>query len=278
MKNSRELYIIVIYGKCCIPLKYKEVAMMKSKILILLLVCALTLGSTSCKIVINTGGDASSQSSSGQASQNDTSEISSKPEEISEPEPSNTDVEASSVVSAVTGEQDPDDWNPLVIQRQALLDENSMCGVAYIGYVKYDANDLDENRTYINSLLKSTGYWDDFEFLQDLPSDRYVGTLDGTELYLIIPFDTKAKVNVNHWKVDESNGFVGEADAILYTFDNGAPFLLKCNASDIIPDTQVLILDSNGKKLEYTPRISLMDGSVETVANNQYLVDFTIRG
>ena len=48
----------------------------------------------------------------------------------------------------------------------------------------------------------------------------------------------------------------------IYQQDDGAPFLLKCNVSDIFPEIRMIITDSNGDVFEWSPMISMRDGSV----------------
>ncbi|MBQ3378635.1 MAG: DUF3298 domain-containing protein [Clostridia bacterium] len=167
-------------------------------------------------------------------------------------------------------------WNPVVIQRQAIFDEGCMCGVVYLGGVDREANDLDAYRAYYNSLFTESGYADDFEFLLSVPADHFVCTPDGEELYLVIPCDPDAPVAVNELYIGEENGSEGEVGEMIYESRNGAPFLLKCNASDIMPDTQVSIFAPDGETLVWSPSISLMDGRVVTVSDFKYVYDLTV--
>ena len=48
--------------------------------------------------------------------------------------------------STKAAETEPEIWNPAVIQRQILLDENCAAGVIFLGYVDADAGDLEQNR------------------------------------------------------------------------------------------------------------------------------------
>ncbi len=170
-----------------------------------------------------------------------------------------------------------DDWNPFVMQRQVLLDENCMCGVVYLGYVEAVAKDLGVDREYYHNLFKASGYANNFDFLLSMPDDHLVSTPIGQELYLIIPYDENAHVAVNYLSFDEENDFTLKVEDILYTRDNGAPFLVKCNYSDIFPDSQVVIVDSKGETLTFSPMLSLKDGRVNTSAENgKTIYDFTV--
>ncbi len=170
-----------------------------------------------------------------------------------------------------------DDWNPFVMQRQVLLDENCMCGIVYLGYVEAVAKDLGVDREYYHNLFKASGYANSFDFLLSMPDDHLASTPIGQELYLIIPCDENAHVAVNYVSFDEKNDFALKVEDILYTRDNGAPFLVKCNYSDIFPDSQVVIADSQGRILTFSPTLSLRDGRVNTtVEDGQTIYDFTV--
>lgn len=170
-----------------------------------------------------------------------------------------------------------DDWNPFVMQRQILLDENCMCGVVYLGYVEAVANDFGVDREYYHNLFKASGYANSFDFLLSLPDDHFASTPIGQELYLIIPYDEKAHVAVNYVSFEEENDFNLKVEDILYTRDNGAPFLVKCNYSDIFPDSQVVIVDSKGETLTFSPMLSLKDGRLnKTAEDGKTIYDFTV--
>ncbi|MBR2742143.1 MAG: DUF3298 and DUF4163 domain-containing protein [Clostridia bacterium] len=171
--------------------------------------------------------------------------------------------------------EDPGFWDPVVMQRQVLLDEDYPCGVVFIGYVDRAANDLDEYREYYNTIFEGSGYAEDFDFLTSVPANRFVCVEQGEELYLVIPRDENASVTVSAWYIGEENDYQGEAKEILYKSEDGAPFLLKCNVSEIMPDTLITVVDGAGEILEWSPAISLMDGHVSTVSNLKYVYDFT---
>lgn len=172
-----------------------------------------------------------------------------------------------------------DEWNPIVMQRQVLVDEGSMCGVLYLGYGSFDTynHNFTDDRQYFIDIIKESGYADSFDFLLSVPDSYWVDTVGGSEFYLIIPTDEKAHVAVNYLVMNEENNFEGETGENLYVSDTGAPFLLKCNYSDIFPECEVVITDSNGEVLNWRPGLSLRDGTVLTTAQDGKLVyDFTV--
>lgn len=189
--------------------------------------------------------------------------------------PSDLSSNTSSVQGAASSS---DDWNPTVMQRQILLDEGVMCGVVNLSYDSasvYDHTFADDH-DYFVKLLQESSYADSFDFLLSVPDDHWVETPGGQELYLVIPYDEKARVEVNYLVFDEETNYEGQTGETLYSQSNGAPFLLKCNYSDILPECEVIITDSNGEVLNWRPFISLRDGTVQaTTQNDKTIYDFT---
>jgi len=167
-------------------------------------------------------------------------------------------------------------WNPIVIQRQILLDEGAMCGVLFLGYVDESAGTLESNKAYYQTIFEERGYLDDFPFLAEFPDSNFVETEWGQELYCIIPLDTEATVSVNQWLVDETSGFEGKTGEVLYQSEKGTPILLKCNVSEIVPDAELVIVDSNGEQMKWNPSLSGMDGSVFVESANGKVYDLTV--
>lgn len=167
-------------------------------------------------------------------------------------------------------------WNPFVMQRQVLLDENAMCGAVFLGYAEAEAGDLDEDRAYYNMLFRENGYDEAFDFLADMPNDRFVSTHIGQELYLIIPYDENAHIAVNTWEGSEDDFTQGKVKDILMLSDSGAPFLLRCNYDPYQPDSQVVIVDSDGRTLTWYPRMGIQDYVMQTEAEGGSVYDFTI--
>ena len=161
-----------------------------------------------------------------------------------------------------------DYWFPTVIQRQVIFDNNAMCGVVLVGvFPERGENDMIYERSFWDQALADSGLVEDFPFLRDLPNKNIIQTPGGHEVYLIIPLDPNASVAVNQWVVSEENSFRGETGQVLYRSDSGAPILLCCNRRDDVPDTQVVIVDSDGKVLDWNPGLSLENGRIDTKAN-----------
>ena len=155
-----------------------------------------------------------------------------------------------------------DPWEVYVPQRQILLDTGSMLGVVFLG------GSASHDLAQILSELKDSEQANNFDFLWELPEDRFVTDGSGYELYLILPYDSEGAMEVWTWNVD------GE-DEPLFSANDGAPILLQCNAGDL-PSVQVEVFDSAWNRLHLLPCLSGEDGSVVTSAEVGTLYDFTI--
>ncbi len=140
--------------------------------------------------------------------------------------------------------------------RKELEGTDIACGVAYLGGYWYGPE-------YLDQYLENIGVFEDFPEYRGIGYERFVEQ-DGGELYLIIPRDPNATVIVNDVICDETtdwNIFPGEN--VLYKTENsGQPFIIRCNFSDGIPNTFITIIESDGTIFEYSPQLSLMDGSL----------------
>lgn len=164
----------------------------------------------------------------------------------------------------------PDSWNPDVVQRQQELDDSYLCGVVLIGYVDGEAGAAE-----CIEILRNSEHAAEFDFIADLPNANCINAGNGNELYLIIPQDPYASVAVNEWLLTEENGYMGETGEVYYRSEVGAPILLKCNFSDIMPSSVINIVDSDGDSLQWCPSISLKDGSVNRYRVEDLVLDMT---
>ena len=93
------------------------------------------------------------------------------------------------------------------------------------------------------------------------------------DFYLIIPRDPNATVRLY------KNDMVTDSKTLFYEQTNGDAFVIGCNVSDIFPDVTVEITASDGEKVsfsveitsggetvDFSPYISLKDGSVQVGA------------
>ena len=88
----------------------------------------------------------------------------------------------------------------------------------------------------------------------------------GDELYFIVPIQKNVTINVYSAVMEESDIV---KDKLIATTNK--PFILKCNISDIIPNI-IIEINQNNKVYEYSPYISLKDGSLYV---NEYVMDIS---
>ncbi len=157
--------------------------------------------------------------------------------------------------------------SPAWAEHQALIGSDDLCAVAYIGWLDDDFGGLD---AYLSEISIDDG----FGYISEIPDERLIEA-GGGELYLIIPRADVDKISVNEWVIDESNDFTGAAGKELYTSDIPEPILIKCNISDIMPNT-VINISCGGKHLSHSLSISLKDGSVTLPENAPGITDLTV--
>ena len=117
------------------------------------------------------------------------------------------------------------------------FENNQLYAVAYLGYgVKEYMDYYREN------------YLDEEEVLNYYFS--------GAEYYLIIPRYEDMEVRLYR------NDLATMGQTLEQECENGKPFIVQCNISDIFPDVTVE-LTYNGETVEFSPYISLKDGSVQ---------------
>ena len=180
-----------------------------------------------------------------------------------------TETVAAAETTEQTEETADSTWRPEIAQRSEMSDNGYMCGVAYIGFTD-DETDAETCR----DIFSGSVYAQEFG-LADIPVENVIDTGIGYELYLIIPEDPDASVTVHEWLLTEENDFAGSKGELYYQSESGAPILVKCNFSDIMPSTVISISDSDGRTLEWSPSMSLKDGSVSRYGAEDMVCDFT---
>lgn len=173
-----------------------------------------------------------------------------------------------------TGKEDPHENDDLAVHKQILLDTESICGVIYLGYVDCTKGNLSDHEDYLKSVLDETDCAENYDFVYHITKERIVESEGGSELYCIYPYDENASVTVNSCILNEEASKV-ERGEVLYKSDKGAPILLRCNVSEIYYDTEVVIVDGNGKELVWQPGMSMENGKVQVPVKEPYVYDNT---
>lgn len=132
-----------------------------------------------------------------------------------------------------------------------VLGAGDFCAVSHLGY-------LDGSYYEILSHVEDLDVLEAFPFLE-IAKENYV-SLEGGELYAIVPADADAAVTVYSAVLDETD-YTVKADQKLAEFTGGIPILLKCNVSEIMPNV-VLEITANGQKHIYSPMLSGENGQL----------------
>lgn len=125
--------------------------------------------------------------------------------------------------------------------------ENQFYAVAHLGY-----QEIEDLEFYAEQYLDS----------DELPVHYFS---DG-DYYLVIPRYTEMKLSLYR------NDIVTSSSALVYEEPDCRPFILQCNVSDIFPDAAIQ-LTYEGETVEFSPFISLKDGSVDVGERGLLLTD-----
>ena len=132
----------------------------------------------------------------------------------------------------------------LVMLRQAMMEIPPVFAVAYFGCT--DGDPLEAMLSVAPQLCN------DMPFLLSIPNDNWIGTAG--HLFCIVPADENATVSVNRhtWNAVTQ---AYEDEEVLYRSENGLPILVMCSNENGMPDTDIIITDSNGEVAFWSPHI-----------------------
>lgn len=153
---------------------------------------------------------------------------------------------------------------PAIKELDTLRENGEMLGFWYLGYVEPYMDDYIDWYEMYHYIFEFTGMDYKVRYVNSFPSDSFVSTESGQELYLLLPSDIHGSITISELVLDEANAVLKEGSELYRQDDNLRPILLKCNRSEIMPDVLIRITDSNGELLEWSPFISGMTGSVVT--------------
>ena len=143
----------------------------------------------------------------------------------------------------------------------------AVAGIIFLGYTDQSmaSEDFLDTVTYQHLL-------EEYPFIRQIPAERMAQN-SGGQVFCIVPFDPAAKISICDWDTDTSS-----PGSTILELQDGAPFLIQCNSSDILPNTAVSITDNFANNLvDYCPAISLKDGTVTTPSGDDdpLVLDFT---
>ena len=135
----------------------------------------------------------------------------------------------------------------LVIFRQAMVETPQLFAAAYFGYVPQDADPFAIMQEAAPQLCE------DLPFLLTVREENVIGNFG--YLFCIVPADENATVAVNRrpWNPQTESY---EEPEVLYRRESGIPILVMCPNEDWIPDTEVVITDSNGTVAIWSPYLN----------------------
>lgn len=151
------------------------------------------------------------------------------------------------------------DWDDtLTMIRQGMVGTPQMIAVAHLGYYGGVADAPLQNWMKENCPIQL----DNHPFLTSFDEDTVIGG-EG-DLYCLVVLDENADISLN--RLNEN----GEAVEILYKGDGKQAILFTANGAAIVPDTSVVVVDSEGNSCEYRP---MQEGG--TLQPNEAVMDFT---
>lgn len=130
--------------------------------------------------------------------------------------------------------------------RAAAQAANCPLAVAYVGF-DFDVLSPDFDPTAVAAAYPCGG------------DPAYVDAL-GYEVYVLIPAESDAALTIGRVELSDAGELVPTGET-LYA-GGGAPVILRCNVSDIMPNVLVTVTGSDGGVYTGSPTLSLRDGSV----------------
>ena len=169
--------------------------------------------------------------------------------------------EGSPVDLSILAEPEPsaDDWSDTLgpegleavnALREKTMDDGGVYAIAVLGSPDTSGGGVASDRGYLTLMLQAEGY-DDLTFLSDLPADRFAELPEGRTLYLILPLDPAAVIEVYR-------GTSAHSGELMFRGDGALPLVLRCGADPTAADVLVMISASDGSVTEITP--CLTDG------------------
>ena len=148
--------------------------------------------------------------------------------------------------------------------QKTILENNESVGIAYIGYVGYEANEQD-----VYNFVNGSQYANKYDFLHNSP----LVNAGGAELYAVVIADTEYLASVYRADITDNGEYSVNTDDALYDYSGKGIdyFLLRCNESEIHSNVSLYFKKGNDS-FSIFPMLSGMDGHL--VAEKFY--DFSI--
>ena len=136
--------------------------------------------------------------------------------------------------------------------QKTILDNKEAVGIAYIGYVGYEADEKE-----VLDFLKNSQYAEKYDFLCESP----LVNAGGAELYAVVIADTEYSASVYRAEITDNGEYSVKTENALYNYSgNGIDyFLLRCNESEIHSNVSLYFKKGNDS-FSVFPMLSGMDG------------------
>ena len=184
--------------------------------------------------------------------------------ETTESTPPSDTTQATEATLPIEDLEDPS----LLIFRQAMVETPQLFAAAFFGYVPQDADPFAIMQEAAPQLCE------DLTFLLAIREENVIGT--SGHLFCIVPADEAATVAVNRrpWNAETESY---EEPEVLYRSESGSPLLVMCPNEDWIPDTEIIITDSNGTVAIWSPYLepSYRISALRNENGENMIFDFT---
>ena len=142
-----------------------------------------------------------------------------------------------------------------------------LCAVGFLGYMDGGYHDF-------TVYMDAYGLVDVYPFLAGVGEEDTVLT-EGGEWYMVQAYDTDITITVYEAIMNEET-YELEKGAQLLCVDDGSLMLIRGNVSDIVPNLILTITTDDGQVMDYSPCMSLMDGSLCTEAGIQDITPYEL--
>lgn len=160
--------------------------------------------------------------------------------------------------SLVNFEEDQPD--KLAELQQRIQDNGCAAGVAIVDYAD---SELSEDE--LSAFFKSSLIAQDYPFLCQSKVIAY----DGSELFAIVPANSETTITIYRGEFTENAEYEAITDDVIFKGKKGESVVIRCNVSDIIANTVVVV--ANGEeKMKFCPQLSLRDAWCLSTAEGCY--------
>ncbi len=156
--------------------------------------------------------------------------------------------------------------------RAEIRDRGAICGVIYLGYAGLEAPAYADDPSAWEAFLQGCGYAEEYSFLRELPPERLIEA-GGDEIYCVIPLEDNLALSVRRAEFNEDTYQLLGTDEVLFEQTDADPLVIRCNVSDIIPNTQLTVMGAKNS-LIWEPSVSMENGEV-WIPDNMPMCDLT---